>query len=152
MVARGNASWSALPPETQFEYDAALAGWKAAAEQGFEMAQHNLGCLYDFGRGVPQNYDEALKWYKMAATQGHPESQVNLGALFQNGRGVAQSDTEAVKWWQKGQGNGQVFLGNAYAVLHSIIKRQRNGSERQQCKGMQMLSYVLANSMRAAAV
>jgi len=144
MVSRGRASWSALPPEAQVEYDAALAGWKAAAEQGFEMAQHNLGCLYDNGRGVPRDDDEALKWYKMAARQGHPVSQVNLGAFMREGRGVAQSDTKAVKWWQKaaaqGQGNGQVFLGNAYAngrgVAQSFAEAGGSGTERQLSKGM----------------
>ena len=118
-VEQGKVSWSDLPPESKGEYDAAMASWKAAAEQGFAMALHNLGYLFDHGLGVPPNGSEAAKWYKMAATQGHPESQVNLGALAQKGHGIAQSDAEAVRWWRKaaeqGQPNGQHSLGIAYA-------------------------------------
>ena len=34
------------------------------------MAQYNLGNMYDFGEGVPENDAEAVKWYRKAADQG----------------------------------------------------------------------------------
>ncbi|MCD6274271.1 MAG: sel1 repeat family protein [Deltaproteobacteria bacterium] len=33
-----------------------------AAEQGFAMAQRNLGFMYDNGQGVPQDYKKAVYW------------------------------------------------------------------------------------------
>jgi len=62
-------------------------------------AQHNLGFMYDKGRGVPQDYTEAIKWYRKAAEQGYSSSQYNLGLMFVNGRGVPQDYVQAHKWF-----------------------------------------------------
>jgi len=106
LVERGGASWSALPAKAQSEVDAAIAGWQAAAEQGFAEAQRNLGQLFDFGYGVAQNDKEAAKWYRKAAEQGHAEAQSSLGNFFRMGRGVAQSDKEGVRWIKKAAEQG----------------------------------------------
>jgi len=37
-----------------------------SAEQGHDLAQINLGYLYDLGQGVPQDYVLAYKWYNLA--------------------------------------------------------------------------------------
>jgi|SRR5438034_1147601 len=39
------------------------------AAQGNAWAQHNLGVLYDNGRGVPQDYVKAYMWLDLAAAQ-----------------------------------------------------------------------------------
>ena len=39
------------------------------AAQGDAWAQHNLGVLYDNGRGVPQDYVKAYMWLDLAAAQ-----------------------------------------------------------------------------------
>ncbi len=47
--------------------DAEAAYWyRQAAEQGYAIAQYNLGYMYQSGRGVPRDYKEALKWFNMA--------------------------------------------------------------------------------------
>ena len=45
------------------------------AEQGLAVAQFNLGRMYTYGSGVPEDYAEAVKWYRMAAEQGHEEAK-----------------------------------------------------------------------------
>ena len=51
-------------------YATALQEWTPLAEAGDEVAQYNLGVMYDNGRGVLQDYKEAVKWYRLAAEQG----------------------------------------------------------------------------------
>ena len=68
------------------------------AAQGIAWAQHNLGVLYDNGRGVPQDYVKARGWYEKAAAQGNAWAQHNLGVLYDNGRGVAQDSVKAFMW------------------------------------------------------
>ena len=69
-VERGEASWSALPPAMQQDVDAAVSGWRIAANGGDEGAQYNLGQLFESGQGVAQSYAEAAKWYKRRQTKG----------------------------------------------------------------------------------
>ena len=57
------------------------------AEQGYAEAQNNLGMMYYFGDGVPQDYQEAVKWYRKAAEQELAKAQFTLGAMYGNGEG-----------------------------------------------------------------
>ena len=72
-----------------------------AAEQGDPEAQWNLGRMYEYGRGVPQDHPEAARWYRRAAEQGHATAQYNLGWMYATGKGVAQDDREAEKWFRR---------------------------------------------------
>ena len=62
-----------------------LAKLKAEAAAGDADASANLGVMYDFGTGVPENKTEAVKWYRLAAAQGLADAQTNLGAMYSNG-------------------------------------------------------------------
>ena len=55
--------------------------YRLAADQGDASAQYNLGVMYHFGKGVPQNYAEAAKWYRLAADQGNANAQHSLGLM-----------------------------------------------------------------------
>jgi hypothetical protein len=63
-VARGEASWSALPAAAHQEVDAAARWWRAAADQGHPNAQLNLGIMFANGSGAPQSDVEAARWYQ----------------------------------------------------------------------------------------
>ena len=43
------------------DYATALQEWTPLAEAGDEVAQYNLGLMYDNGEGVLQDYKEAVK-------------------------------------------------------------------------------------------
>ena len=45
----------------------ALSWYRKAAEQGYAIAQKNLGNMYENGLGVTQDYVQAYKWYSLAA-------------------------------------------------------------------------------------
>ena len=68
------------------------------AEQGNADAQINLGRIYQYGKGVPQNYKTAVKWYRLAAEQGNADAQTNLGGMYYKGTGVLQDFIRAHMW------------------------------------------------------
>jgi TPR repeat protein len=59
----------------------ALKWFRKGAEQGFALAQYNLGVMYHNGQGVAQNHEEAVKWYRKAAEQGYADAQKALKEL-----------------------------------------------------------------------
>ena len=80
--------------------DAAIKARRPEPHRGVRggEAQNNLGGMYEFGRGVPQDYGEAVRWYRLAADQGHASAQRNLGGMYAAGRGVPQDDVAAHMW------------------------------------------------------
>ena len=102
------------------DYAVALSEWKASADQGNSVAQHNLGLMYTLGDGVPQNYVEAMKWYRLAANQGYAYAQHNIGLMYDKGNGVEQNYGQAVKWYRlAGEGGNvraQFILGLWYSI------------------------------------
>ena len=80
-------SWSAdfqrgKDAYNQQDYATALREWKPLAEQGPARAQHNLGVMYNEGKGVPQNDKTAVKWYRLSAEQRDARAQENLEKLL----------------------------------------------------------------------
>ena len=99
---------------------------RKAANQGFAVAQYNLGVRYDDGEGVPKDDAEAVKWYRKAAEQGDAGAQCNLGIMYQFGDGVPKDDVEAVKWYRKaadqGYAQAQYNLGVMYGKGEGVPK------------------------------
>ncbi|WPZ35458.1 peptidoglycan-binding protein [Thalassobaculum sp. OXR-137] len=105
-------------PAAQFEVAAAMmraaeprpaeaATWfREAAINGLDVAQFNLGVMYERGLGVPEDETRALLWYHSAAEQGFPLAQYNLGRLYALGKGIPQSDAEAKRWFQRAAERG----------------------------------------------
>ena len=65
-------------PWRREDYAEALKWYRKAAEQGYPLAQSNLGGMYANGLGVAQDYTEAVDWYRKAAEQDDPAGEVNL--------------------------------------------------------------------------
>jgi uncharacterized protein len=97
------------------DYATALRLFRPLADKGDDVAQFDLGVLYNKGWGVPRDYVQAAKWYRLAAAQGNADAQYNLGILYDDGHRY----TEAVKWYRKaadqGLGDAQFNLGLLYA-------------------------------------
>ena len=100
------------------DYNKAVKWYRKSAEQGFAIAQRNLGVCYKMGKGVPANDAESVKWYKKSAEQGFMGGQFNLGYCYQYGIGVPEDGVEAVKWYTKSAEQGlacaQCNLGVCY--------------------------------------
>ena len=90
----------------------------AAAKQGEAYAQFNLGIMYEYGDGVPENDAEAVKWYRKAADQGYADAQYNLGLMYNDGEGVPENDAEAVKWYRKAADQGYADAQSNLGVMY----------------------------------
>ena len=77
------------------DYAVAMKWYRKAAEQHQDMAENNLGFLYENGLGVTRDYAEAARWYQMAAGSGYARAQFHLGVLYAQGHGVPQDDSKA---------------------------------------------------------
>ena len=93
------------------DFATALQEWTPLAEAGDEVAQFNLGLMYNNGEGVPQDYAEAVKWYRLAAEQGNAKAQNNLGIMYEYGYGVLQDNTMAHMWYNIASANGHEKAG-----------------------------------------
>ena len=112
---------------SKIDDDAGALHWmELAAEQGLPHAQHHLGVMYAYGRGVTQDDAAAVRWYRLAAEQGYAPAQTSLGYMYQHGRGVTQDDAAAVRWYwlaaEQGDADGQNNLG-ALSALGKGVRR-----------------------------
>lgn len=92
--------------------------YRRLAMSGIARAQHRLGCMFDFGRGVRENKPLAVRWYRAAAEAGDPDAQHHLACCFLDGDGVPMDLAEAARWFrrsaQQGDGMAQFELGRLY--------------------------------------
>ena len=108
---RGVAAYKTLFRET-----------RPLADQGNANAQHDLGIMYEYGLGVPQDGTRAARWYRKAAEQGMAEAQNHLGSMYHEGLGVLQDYAEAVKWYRKAAEQGLVAAQYNLGLMYSYGK------------------------------
>jgi TPR repeat protein len=103
------------------DFATALEEWRPLAQQGDASAQYNLGWMYEFGKGVPQDYAEAAEWYRLAAEQGHETAQFNLGIRYSN----LMDYSESVRWYrlsaEQGNADAQNNLGKMYSTGWGVL-------------------------------
>lgn len=101
------------------DYEKATYYYKLAAEQGHDIAQFNLGDMYENGKGVEQSYTKAAEWYCKAAEQGNHEAQRQLGYLYDVGLGVELNKIRAAELYRKA---GYVDPGLMYETERNYEK------------------------------
>ncbi len=80
------------------DYETALKEFRPLAEKEYAPAQFQLGEMYQWALGVPQDQLEAVKWYRGAAEQGYTQAQNFLGWMYYMGWGVSQDYVLAHMW------------------------------------------------------
>ena len=96
---------------------AAVAQFRLAAAQGYDVAQYYLGCMYCDGRGVAQDHAEALRLYKLAAAQGFGEASNKVGHFYEMGWSVAADRAEAIHWYKRAQAAGDPLAAHSLRLL-----------------------------------
>lgn len=108
------------------DYEQAASWFKKSADQGYAVAQYNLGICYAKGQGVVSNAADAVVWYRKAAEQNYPQAQNNLGVCYAEGQGVIRDDTEAVNWYRKAaeqnDAKAQYDLATCYYTGRGVTK------------------------------
>ena len=87
--------------------EVAIAWYRKAAEQGYDVAQYNLGnCLFN-GLGCVENRAEAFAWYKKAAEKNVAEAQNMVARYYEQGwSGVTKNIVKAFEWYKKAAEQG----------------------------------------------
>lgn len=82
------------------DYATALRLWRSLAEEGNAVAQFNLGLMYAYGRGVPQDYVLAHMWFNLAAAQGDQNAVKNrdTAAAKMTPAQIAEAQRLAREW------------------------------------------------------
>lgn len=97
-----------------------VAWYRRAADQGYAVAQNNLGLSYFNGKGSVKAPEEAVKWFRRAADQGYVEGINALGRAYFNGSGVDQDKVEAVRLYRiaasRGSAAAQFSLADCYEM------------------------------------
>jgi TPR repeat protein len=92
--------------------------FEKGAYRGYAPAEVNLGVLYAYGWGVPQNLGTALYWIGLAADQGNVQALANMGIFYRNGWGLRQDQAKAFRMFQTaaqaGDVGAMINLGYAY--------------------------------------
>ena len=99
----------------------AIKHYLDAADRGHAGAMNDLGGMFEYGIGVPENLATALLWYERATELGHAGAMTQLGRLSENGVGVPQDFANARHWYEKA-----AALGNA-ASMDDLANLFRQG-------------------------
>ncbi|MBT5818509.1 MAG: hypothetical protein HOI25_09240, partial [Proteobacteria bacterium] len=120
-----------------------------AADQGYAIAQSNLGVMYELGEGVPKDDKAAVEWYRLSAEQGNASGQYNLGLMYEYGRGVPKDEKTALKWYrlsvERGYAEAQFRLGLAYETGHGVPKNHQTALKWYRLAADQGIAFAQVN-------
>ena len=107
----------------------ALSWLRKSAEQGFHLAQAELGSWYYFKKRDPV---EAVKWFRKAAEQGLDSAQSYLGLKYWGGDGVEKDFVEAYKWLLLAAAQGDKHAkGSATELERFLTPEQRSEGQKR---------------------
>lgn len=88
------------------EYDKWFAGYLPLAEQGYPLAECQIGYCYLKGLGVESDPEKAFYWTRRAAEHGDWDGQYNLAGFYENGAGAAPDLGRAIHWYREAARQG----------------------------------------------
>lgn len=134
---------------TEENYQEAMRWYTASAEQGYVIAQFNLGHMYQNGLGILlPSYRQALYWYEKAAEQNYAQAQNNIGYLYQNGLGVDQDYKKAAEYYQRSAAQNYAAAQNnlGYLYHHGLGVEQDYDKAQQLYQRADAQNYQLAKT------
>ena len=82
------------------QYDKCFKGHLPLAEQGYPLAECQVGYFYYDGLGVEKDLEQAWYWTQRAADHGDRDGQCNLAWFYEEGIGT-EPDLDQAKYWYK---------------------------------------------------
>ena len=83
------------------QYEKCFVGHLALAEQGYPLAECQIGYFYYDGLGVDKDLAKAVWWTRRAADHGDRDGQCNLAWFYEDGTGVEQDLEQAAFWYRQ---------------------------------------------------
>ena len=118
----------------------AISMFKLAAEQGNAYAEYQLGKIYCFGQGVPQNLEVGMEWLKASASHGNEYASALLEKVQHH---IHRQTTSAVFGLFRGlAGMIQTSANHFIRRRNSIDRKQRQKiEEKKQAHGQRSSGY-----------
>ncbi|MGN0978837.1 MAG: GNAT family N-acetyltransferase [Candidatus Avoscillospira sp.] len=88
------------------DYKPCFEGHLELAQQGYPLAECQVGYFYLEGLGVEKDLEQAFCWTKRAAEHGDWDAQYNLGEFYETGIGTEPDPEQAKQWYQKAARQG----------------------------------------------
>lgn len=106
------------------EYERAFELFKAKAEEGDVLSQHNLGMMYYRGLGTGKDKGAARDWFEAAAAQDDDDSQYKLALMYDDKLSEIHNIERALKFYEavalKGNARAQLRLGIVYTYGEGV--------------------------------
>lgn len=83
------------------KYEKCFKGHLALAEQGYPLAECQVGYFYYDGLGVERNLKKAVYWTRRAADHGDRDGQYNLAWFYETAIGVERDIDQSIFWYRK---------------------------------------------------
>ena len=99
------------------EYGRIFSGLLPLAEQGYPLAECQVGYFYAQGLGVERDLDRALLWTRRAAEHGDRDGQFNLGCFYEEGTVLARDMEQAALWYQMAARQGHTEAAERLRAL-----------------------------------
>ena len=99
------------------EYGRIFSGLLPLAEQGYPLAECQVGYFYAQGLGVKRDLDKALLWTRRAAEHGDRDGQFNLGCFYEEGTVLARDMEQAALWYQRAARQGHTEAAERLRAL-----------------------------------
>ena len=99
------------------EYGRIFSGLLPLAEQGYPLAECQVGYFYAQGLGVERDLDRALLWTRRAAEHGDRDGQFNLGCFYGEGTVLARDMEQAALWYQRAARQGHAEAAERLRAL-----------------------------------
>ncbi len=116
------------------QYKKCFEGYLAIAEQGYPLAECQIGYFYYAGLGVEKDFEKAVYWTRRAADHGDRDGQCNLAWFHEDAIGVEHDMEQAIFWYRKAALQGRELaikkcrdLGvdlNASVVDSEVIRKE----------------------------
>ena len=118
----------------------AISMFELAAEQGNSYAEYQLGKIYCFGQGVPQDLEVGMEWLKASASHGNEYASALLEKVQNH---IHRQTTSAVFGLFQGlAGMIQTSANNFIRRRYSIDRKQRQKiEEKKQALGQRSSGY-----------
>lgn len=99
------------------DYASCFLGHLELADQGYPLAECQVGYFYRYGYGVTPDPQKSLYWTRRAAEHGDRDAQYNLGTYYEAGYALPKNAELALEWYQKAAAQGQENAVSKLRVL-----------------------------------
>ena len=117
----------------------AISMFELAAEQGNSYAEYQLGKIYCFGQGVPQNLEVGMEWLKASASHGNEYASALLEKVQNH---IHRQTTSAVFGLFRG------LAGMIQSSANQHIRRRNSIDRKQRQKNEEKKQAIRYNKLR----